>query len=186
MTQKENLIALLIILFARTAFLFGDAFFSTKQINTQFAEQNMSNIEKKIHSSANDDLLQNSTIEIPNNTISDNIISNIETNLEKTKTKINSIKTTITNSTQDIQVLEKIYQQEENPDVLKALLQKLVEDYQFDKAKQYIANINIFQDEGVDVKTYIYTYINSLSITDSNSMDKFMSFVDQMRYKSMI
>jgi hypothetical protein len=61
-----------------------------------------------------------------------------------------------------------------------------VEDYQFDKAKQYIANIDIFQDEGVDTKTYIYTYINSLAITDSNSMDKFMSFVDQMRYKSMI
>jgi uncharacterized protein YneF (UPF0154 family) len=56
MTQKENLIALLIILFARTAFLFGDAFFSTKQINTQLAEQKMHNIEQEIHSSANNNL----------------------------------------------------------------------------------------------------------------------------------
>jgi len=82
--------------------------------------------------------------------------------------------------------LEKIYQKEKNPDVLKILLQNLVGDYQFEKAKSYISNINIFDDKIIDTKTYVYTYINSLSITDNNSMDKFMSFVDQMRYKSLI
>jgi hypothetical protein len=77
-------------------------------------------------------------------------------------------------STYNLEMLEKIYRQDKDPYVLKLLLQDLVSDYQFDKAKQYIANINIFQDDAIDAETYIYTYINSLSITDDASMQKFM------------
>ncbi len=182
MTPKENLIALLIVLSARTAFLFGDAFFSAKQIDTQLAEKTIENIEQEIHSSAYNNLSETTKVETQDKTV----LNNIETGLENTKNKITSIKNTVTNSIQDIELLEKIYQKDENPNTLKILLQQLVEDYQFDKAKQYIADINIFQDKSVDAKTYIYTYINSLSITDNNSMTKFMSFIDQLRYKSMI
>jgi hypothetical protein len=48
--------------------------------------------------------------------------------------KIKNIK----NYIQDLDLLENIYQKDKNPDVFRLLLQKLLEDYQFDKAKQYI------------------------------------------------
>jgi hypothetical protein len=59
-------------------------------------------------------------------------------------------------------------------------------DYQFEKAKSYIGNIDILKDSTVDAKSYFYTQINTLSITDPHSMNKFMSFVDQMKYKSLV
>jgi len=39
---------------------------------------------------------------------------------------------------QDIAILEKIYEQEKSPDILKLLLEKLNHEYQFEKAKEYI------------------------------------------------
>jgi len=175
MNRKENLIALLIVLFAWTAFLFGDAIFFTQQADTTITKVEVNDS----HTSAGDSTQQTKK------TVSENIenwLASLSEFTENTKLKIKNI----SNSIKDLAVLEKIYQKDNDPDVLKLLLQKLVEDYQFDKAKQYISNINIFQSDSVDTKTYIYTYINSLSITDDGSMDKFMSFIDQMRYKSMI
>ncbi|MCF6333845.1 MAG: hypothetical protein L3J11_11225, partial [Draconibacterium sp.] len=53
--------------------------------------------------------------------------------------KIHKIKTdSAINILEDIKVLENIYQKQKNPLVLKALIEKLQQDYQFDKAKKYI------------------------------------------------
>lgn len=191
MNSKEKLIALLIVLFAWTTFLFSDAIFSTKQGNSQVAEQDRHTIVRDYsfdsednHSSAKEFEPQINKIGTQNelSQLTKTVSQNIENGLETAKLKIKDIN----NAVKDLDLLEKIYQKEKNPDVLKILLQKLVEDYQFDKAKAYIADINIFEAKSVDAKTYIYTYINSLSSTDNSSMDKFMSFIDQMRYKSMI
>ncbi len=190
MTKKENFIALLIILFARTAFMFGDAIFSAQKNENNTTNKALAQwqVEQRLHtsehSSANDFVAQPLDIETQNETsqLEKTITDNIENGLQNTKLKIKDI----TNSVKDLEILEKIYQKDDSPDILKLLLQKLIEDYQFDKAKAYISDINIFEDKSVDAKTYIYTYINSLSITDNGSMTKFMSFIDQMRYKSMI
>lgn len=210
MTKKENLIALLIVLSARTVFLFADAiFYSNKKINTDIdinTNQNQSDLQIAVnwdHWSAETQSKSNHTLNLPTRETSQNdfnapsqdsednkektqlnqtIKDNIDNWLDSANIKITNIK----NYIQDLDLLEKIYQKDENPDVLKLLLQKLLEDYQFDKAKQYIGDINILTDKSVDVKAYIYTYINGLSLTDTNSMSKFMTFVDQIRYKSLI
>jgi hypothetical protein len=46
---------------------------------------------------------------------------------------------------EDIRVLEALYEKEKSPLILKALIEKLSQDYQFDKAKEY-ADILIAQD----------------------------------------
>lgn len=210
MTKKENLIVLLIVLSARTVFLFADAiFYSNKNIDTNIdtnTNQNQSDLQIAVnldHWSAETQSKSNHPINLPTRETSQNdfnaplqdsednkeetqlnqtIKDNIDNWLDSANIKITNIK----NYIQDLDLLEKIYQKDENPDVLKLLLQKLLEDYQFDKAKQYIWDINILTDKSVDVKAYIYTYINGLSLTDTNSMSKFMAFVDQIRYKSLI
>lgn len=193
MTKKENFIALLIIIFAWTAFMFSDAIFSAQKNNSDIHSpiqkvttkvQIDQDTDSEKHGSASNFVPQITNTGIQDEEVSFNkvISENIENGLENTKLKIKDI----SNSIKDLEILEKIYQKNNSPDVFKLLLQKLVEDYQFDKAKSYIADINIFENKSVDAKTYIYTYINSLSITDNTSMDKFMSFIDQIRYKSMI
>lgn len=194
MTQREKFIALLIILFAWTAFLFSDAIFSAREENTIPPSSTKhlvldTSLKKggtstEEHSSASEFESQIEKLDTQNelSQLTKTVAENVGNGLESAKMKIKDIN----NSIKDLDLLEKIYQKDESPDVLKVLLQKLVADYQFDKAKAYIADINIFDDKSVDAKTYIYTYINSLSITDNNSMDKFMTFIDQMRYKSMI
>ena len=86
----------------------------------------------------------------------------------------------------NIDTLEKIYSKTKSNDVLKILVDKLLIDYQFEKAKSYIGDIDILKNSKVDAKSYFYTQINTLSITDPHSMNKFMSFADQMKYKSLI
>jgi hypothetical protein len=85
-----------------------------------------------------------------------------------------------------ISILENIYKKNNSSDVLKVLIDKLLSDYQFSKAKSYISNIDILNDTIIDAKSYIYTYINTISVTDPNSMSKFMSFIDQIKYKALI
>lgn len=192
MSKKEKLIVSLVILFIRTAFLFTDAFFSAKQKSkiidqTQIA-QNITNttIKKTILPEISEihevawEIQDTDDTELTKFTKT--ISENIEKGLDWAKLKIDDIK----NEVRDLDILEKIYQKDNNPDILKILLDKLVEDFQFDKAKEYIWNINIFEDKTVDIKTYIYTYINWLSILDDDGMTKFMSFIDQIRYKSLI
>jgi len=193
MTKREKFIALLIILFAWTAFLFSDAIFSSieKNKNPQSSAKHLvfkNSLQKggtlNDHSSAIEFKSQSEKIAIQDeqSNFTKTISENLENGIDWAKMKIKEINNWI----RDLDLLEKIYQKEKNPDVLKILLQNLVGDYQFEKAKSYISNINMFDDKIIDTKTYVYTYINSLSITDNSSMDKFMSFVDQMRYKSLI
>ena len=60
MTKKENFIALLIILFARTAFMFGDAIFSAQKNENNTTNKALAQwqVEQRLqtsdHSSAND------------------------------------------------------------------------------------------------------------------------------------
>ncbi len=193
MIQREKFIALLIVLFAWTAFLFSDAIFSAKEENKNppSSIKNLvfdTSLQKgdtlNNHSSASEFESQVGKLDTQNelSQLTKTVSENLENWINSAKMKIKDINNWI----KDLDLLEKIYQKDKNPDVLKILLQNLVEEYQFEKAKTYISDINIFDDKIIEAKTYIYTYINSLSIIDNNSMDKFMSFVDQMRYKSLI
>ena len=195
MNQKERFIVLLIVLFTWTAFLFADAFFSTHSFVQKISHASAENVVSD-HVSTDEIKKENLALEQSKSTISGNLQNNIKnpkkyimedsnkSNMRlETKPKTPLISGLDLN---DISLLEKSYQDTKSSKILKILIQKLVENYQFDKAKQYIADINIFQNDVVDAKTYIYTYINSLSIIDDNDMTRFMSFIEQMRYKSLI
>lgn len=79
----------------------------------------------------------------------------------------------------NISTLQKMYENSQNPDVLKILISKLLNNYQFKDAKQYLADVDIFGDDTVSIRDYIYTYINTLSVTDPSSISKFSTFIDE-------
>lgn len=89
-------------------------------------------------------------------------------------------------SLNSIEILEKLYGKTKSNDTLKILIDKLLMDYQFEKASIYIGDIDILKNPTIWVGSYFYTHINTLPITDPQSMNKFMNLVDQMKYKSMI
>ena len=85
-----------------------------------------------------------------------------------------------------IEILEKLYVKTKTSDVLKVLVDKLLLDYQFEKAKFYLADLDMLKNSIIWARSYFYTQINTLSITDPQSMNKFVNLVDQMKYRSMI
>jgi hypothetical protein len=85
-----------------------------------------------------------------------------------------------------IEILEKLYSKTKTSDVLKVLIDKLLLDYQFEKAKFYVAGLDVLKNSMISASSYFYTQINTLSISDPQSMNKFMALVDQMKYRSMI
>jgi len=114
-------------------FLFSDAISSKTKNNiddTLIVQQD------SYHTSASSFDSQSQYIEIQNKAskLEETIVENIENGLNDLKIKTNEIK----NLSQDTEILEKIYKQEKNPDILKLLLEKLNHEYQFEKAKEYI------------------------------------------------
>lgn len=81
----------------------------------------------------------------------------------------------------DVATLQKIYEKNPNPTTLNLLVSKLIQWYQFGLAREYLANINIFQEPNVSIKDYIYVYINTLSITDTSSIQRFKTFIDDAK-----
>ena len=194
MHNKENLLILLVILFSRTTFLFGDAIFSAKSFLIKNSPKTIAIVENQDQSPNNfvyGDSIHNSASEISNSHIwlqdLESHYNKIEAqNEDKWLEKEDLNLKDLSDSFDSIDILENLYNKNNSSDVLKVLINKLLSDYQFNKAKSYISNINILTDSIIDAKSYIYTYVNTISITDPNSMSKFMSFIDQIKYKSLI
>lgn len=186
--NRENLAILLTLLVFRTSFIFGDAILSNKQIKEKIiapVEQKQEIVQKELnenHSSAS----QTPTKNIPIQNISDNYqkiqLENQENGLENKNLNIKEI----SSNTSDTEMLEKLYEKTKSEDVLKLLLNKLLWEYQFESAKKYIGDIDVLKNNIVDSNSYFYMQINNLSITDPNSMHKFMALVDQMKYRSFV
>lgn len=205
MHNKENLLILLVILFSRTTFLFGDAIFSAKSLSIKESPKTIAFVENNLQSSNNvwnDDLIHNSADDTSNQISADDTLNqssniwlqDLEDHYDKVEAQNNDkwleqndldLKD-LPDSFDSISILENIYKKNNSSDVLKVLIDKLLSDYQFSKAKSYISNIDILNDTIIDAKSYIYTYINTISVTDPNSMSKFMSFIDQIKYKALI
>jgi len=191
--NKENLIILLVIMLSRTSFLFTDAVFSSKSKNveninkiTNIAQTNID--EQNFHSSADESFYEkNDDKYMIEKQDSASHYQKIDKQNKEDWLDANNLNLKdIWNNLNNIDLLEKIYSKTKSKDVLKILVDKLLIDYQFEKAKSYIWNMDILKNSTVDAKSYFYTQINTLSITDPHSMNKFMSFVDQMKYKSLV
>ncbi len=190
--NRENYIILLIILLFRTTFLFTEAVFFHKEKNVEIKSnpiiainENKNFDEKKQHYSSDVREIQKPII--PEVQDPEEQYQKIEKEMkeEKLDSKNVSLKD-IWGSLDSIEILEKLYSKTKTSDVLKVLIDKLLLDYQFEKAKFYVAGLDVLKNSMISASSYFYTQINTLSISDPQSMNKFMALVDQMKYRSMI
>ena len=66
------------------------------------------------------------------------------------------------------------------------IIKKLLEVYEFSEAREFLADIDIFEDRNISIKDYIYTYINTLSLTDPSAITKFNSFIQEAQKMHLI
>jgi hypothetical protein len=85
-----------------------------------------------------------------------------------------------------VEILRSLYKKTNDEKVLKVLVDELLSNYQFDEVRNYMSDIDIFSSSVIDKQSYIYTYVNTLAITDPNSMKNFINFIEQMKTKSLI
>ncbi|AHB41740.1 hypothetical protein P148_SR1C00001G0953 [candidate division SR1 bacterium RAAC1_SR1_1] len=91
------------------------------------------------------------------------------------------------NSLQDIKTLEYIYKQEKSPKILKEIIKKQAQNYNFNEAR---SNIQILEKQGesVDIHLFLYVYLNSnnLNITQKESIKKLPPLLDIAVQKNLI
>ena len=90
---------------------------------------------------------------------------------------------------EDIQVLETIYRQERNPLILNVLIEKLSQDYQFYKAKEY-ADTMVASSwlQSIDPHLYIQISLNSsqISVMKASSIEKIKTIVEEARIRWLL
>jgi len=90
---------------------------------------------------------------------------------------------------EDIFLLEKLYKKTKNPSMLKVLIEKLAQDYQFDKAYEYLGKlIKLEGYETIDPHVYIHVIINSsaVSVMKESSIEKMRPFIEDLRVKGLL
>ncbi|MFA7298720.1 MAG: hypothetical protein WC010_03690 [Candidatus Absconditabacterales bacterium] len=93
---------------------------------------------------------------------------------------------------QDLNVLEYLYTKNKNPELLKPLIEKFLQYYQFDKANQYLALL--VQNEGdyfkltIDPHQVIYTrfHDSSIGLDSANSLDEIFTLIKNYRARDML
>ena len=78
-----------------------------------------------------------------------------------------------------LEILKSLYNKTNDERVLKALIDELLSNYQFDEVKNYMSDVDIFSSTVIDKQSYIYTYLNTLLVTDPNGMKNFINFIEQ-------
>lgn len=192
--DKTKLIWLLAMLCIWILFLFWDAYFGNVSKN-MWTENTVKDNTLEQDNGVNysySDMRQDShwspTIENQNNGVKKQIEESMqqhEIDLWFSSENI-VLQDTGFNSYTDIESLQKIYETNPSTDLLNLLISKLIKWYQFDLARNYLSTIDIFEHPDVSIKDYIYVYINTLSVTDSTSIYKFDSFIDEAKQRSFI
>lgn len=100
----------------------------------------------------------------------------IETNKEK-----------ITKSVADLDALTKIYEKTKSEDVLKQLIEKEAQNYQFNEAFENIKKLKN-PEEDINPQLYLYIAINSsiVKISDPESMGNIMNIVNNYKENNLI
>jgi uncharacterized protein YihD (DUF1040 family) len=87
---------------------------------------------------------------------------------------------------EDINVLEKLYQKNSNLEILKVLIERLIQDYQFDKANEYVKIlIKNFDYQSIDPNLYIYLKFNSqdISFASDDSIENILPTIQDYKDK---
>ena len=191
-----------ILLCGWIAFIFSDARNSYDPVNNSIDNTEQETQIEQMHNSANEysgivmgnlQSTQYSTgITTYSGMIQPSDNSNLEQKLQESKQldsiniekiSLDTLSSKVANKTE---VLELLYQKTDDEQVLKVLIDNLLSDYQFDKVRWYLSDIDIFTSQVIDKQSYLYTYVNTLSITDPNGMKNFINFIEQLKSKSLI
>lgn len=200
MSKRGRYILWFILLCGWVAFIFADAFDSNKfDGDVQESVKITQNVEEiNIHNSA-DTIVENNELNEENSilTTDDTMVEvekdpDLDLKIQESKQldsidveKI-SLETLSSKVANRAEVLESLYQKTKDEKVLKVLIDDLLSNYQFDKVREYLSDIDIFTSQAIDKQSYIYTYLNTLSITDPNSMRNFINFIEQLKSKNLI
>ncbi len=211
MTKKGRQVLWFMALCTRVAIIFMDAIaFSQKEkMENQWATQvsNMHNSaddiqifpqsEKENTSSTEISIIQTPTYDpiVPNDTTtiqtesekdSYTFQSQFTSELESVNVNVISLDDLSSKVSNRLEILKSLYKKTNDEKVLKVLIDELLANYQFNEVRNYMADIDIFSSSVIDKQSYIYTYINTLVITDPNSMKNFINFIEQMKAKNLI
>ncbi len=200
--KTDTFLLWLLLMTLRIVFLFVDAF-SYKHI--VYADAHKNSPTPEIHASAPQNNIPSPSIldkKIPQDRfgIQEDLLYNktqeeVSRDLHMDSGAIlkNKIKQIQSNNSmsilEDIKILEQLYNKQKNPLVLKALIDKLTQDYQFDKAKKYMdlemANAG---EESVDQRLYFYVLINSsdVSVMKNSSIDILQPQLEETRIKWLL
>lgn len=155
--KKRNL--LLIFLIGRLWFIFFDGIFNKENLaeNIVYLKSIWIEYQQKSHWSA------------PK---IDNTIKNTEQTINKKIQKQ-------TNNIKDIKTLEYIYKQNKNPEILKEIIKKQAQNYNFNEA---LKNIKELENQWwfIDIHLLLYVFLNSnnLNIKEKDSIKKLLPLLD--------
>lgn len=161
--KKRNL--LLIFLLGRLGFIFFDGIFNKEKVAENVVYYKNMGIEYQQHAAAPKEEEQHQED-----------MNLIEKKIEFQKKNL-----------QDIKTLEYLYQQEKSPTILKQIIKKQAQNYNFNDAR---TNIEILKDQGesVDIHLFLYIYINSnnIKITEKESIKNLLPLLDSAVQKNLI
>lgn len=89
-------------------------------------------------------------------------------------------------SSATIQSLQSIYEASKDPKIFSLLIQKLVQQYEFNNAWFYLKNIDIYEEKLIDVSLYTYIRFNVLSVLDENELDWFVFMITKLADESLL
>ena len=95
------------------------------------------------------------------------------------------------NLTEDIAILETVYAKEKNSNVLKTLIEKLTQNYEFGKANSYLEEILADPNYNNNIQPTLHLYIllhnpNFISITDTDSIQKLLPIMNGYKSKGLL
>lgn len=155
--RKRNL--LLLFLIGRLGFIFFDGIFNKGKVaeNIVYFKNIWVEYKQEQHSAAEEEPVEK---------------NNIDTEITK---KIQNQK----NNIQDIKTLEYIYNQDKSPEILKEIIKKEAQNYNFNEARNNIQKLEN-EWESVDIHLFLYIYLNSnnLNITQKDSIKKLPALLD--------
>lgn len=174
MNKKEKHVIYLALSISRVIFLFWDYFLSNNKVLliTPSTDQHTTTSLQKTYEVDQSKLNQNIESDLQDVWLPQEQIDSV---------KLEEIKQDRSNKFDDIQILKNIYSKTKNINVFNILLDKLVQNYQFDEAKSYIQNFNNWNySKNIDANLYLHILINSLSTTNPNEIIYFETTLSQI------
>ncbi len=209
--SKDKLIMALIALIMRVGFLFLDAGFvkhsdDAMQVQTP-SKPEIIQQDTYVHASAQPKALDSKVV-IPETTIPEvetthvdeqklqtENYQNIDQKLSLSVQDVASLqlkdikKNSEANTFEDTFILESLYNKTQNIAILKVLIEKLIQDYQFDKAYTYTQKvINVSGYQSIDPHINLYALLNSseLSVLRQDSIKQLQPIIDEYKVRSLL